>query len=531
MYKIGLISICIIILSFAGISSAQGLSQVSGALSITNLHISPSPLVPGENATISFNLYNSYSHSLYDINLQLLSQNPMLNFSPVYSNIIYNIGEGTDNDGVFYFTFKVPKNIPAGEYEIDAVATYRSKFAETPDFTTSEPGESEMPIYIYIYGKPTLSASIQQIEPIIPESYSNLKVDLTNLGNGVANNVTLILHNSTYMKFIGQNEFSVSELPNSQSVDLSAQAYVSRGITSGVQDINATLIYENMFGNQTVKNETIPINVLINNPDISISTGSSVPETLYPGGNQTITLVISNTGLGSAKNLTLSLLPNSNITYGSLSKFYIPALEPGSSDTESVYIKLGREFEGNSTYLPLSLTYSNSNMKNSTSRNLTLNISVQKSAIIDIRNLSDTLLPGGTDVPVTLRIKNTGNEEAQEMTLSFESVYPITPVDSNAYVNKLEPGQSVNVTFYVNVDSKANPGSYPITIYEEWLQPNGGPTQEFSGTNNYYVEVYSSSKKSSSNSFINYIYDLIIIIIVIYIIFRLSKRVNSKGKK
>ncbi|WP_198539383.1 COG1361 S-layer family protein [Candidatus Mancarchaeum acidiphilum] len=531
MYKISLISLCIIVLGLAGISSAQGLSQVSGALSITNLQISPSPLVAGENATISFNLYNSYSHSLYDINLQLLSQNPMLNFSPVYSNIIYNIGEGTDNDGVFYFTFRVPKNIPAGEYEIDAVATYRSKFAETPTFTTSEPGESEMPIYIYIYGKPVLSASIQQANPIVPESDANLEIDLTNLGNGVADNVTVILHNSTYLKFIGQSKFSISDLPNSQSTDLSAQAYVSRGITSGVQDINATLVYENMFGNKTVENETLPINVLINSPEISVSTSSSVPETLYSGGNQTITLLISNSGLGTAKNLTLSLLPNQNITYGSMDKFFIPTLEPGSSNTEPIYIKLGREFEGNSTKLPIELTYSNANLKNSTSRNFSINISVQKSAIINIENLSDTLLPGATDVPVTLQIKNTGNEEAQEMTLSFESVYPITPVDSNSYVNALQPGQSVNVTFYVNVDSKATAGSYPITIYEEWLQPNGGPTQEFSGTNNYYVEVYSSSKKSSADSFINYIYALIIIIVVIYIIFRILKRSSSKGKK
>ncbi|MDE1823195.1 MAG: hypothetical protein KGH50_02620, partial [Candidatus Micrarchaeota archaeon] len=53
-----------------GIALAQS-SSVSGALSVANLNVAPEPILPGQNVTIYFQLYNSYTSSLSNVNLWL----------------------------------------------------------------------------------------------------------------------------------------------------------------------------------------------------------------------------------------------------------------------------------------------------------------------------------------------------------------------------------------------------------------------------------------------------------------------------
>jgi LPXTG-motif cell wall-anchored protein len=120
------------------------------------------------------------------------------------------------------------------------------------------------------------------------------------------------------------------------------------------------------------------------------------------------------------------------------------------------------------------------------------------SAQFQITGVETQAYPGATNMPVTLTIKNIGNEVAKEIQVSFQSIYPITPINSNAYIEKLLPGEEVNVTFVINVDLNGYPGNYPITIFETWKQPNGSPNQLYAGSNNYYIPVY--NKPSSSNS-------------------------------
>jgi hypothetical protein len=140
--------------------------------------------------------------------------------------------------------------------------------------------------------------------------------------------------------------------------------------------------------------------------------------------------------------------------------------------------------------------------------------------------LHSSLVPGATNVPVTYTIKNTGDIAAEGISVSFQSIFPVTPVDGNAYVAQLLPGQEANVTFLVSIDSGAVPSNYPVTLFEQWKQPNGMPNQEYVGSENYYISIISGSQGSAAA----YV-DATVVIIVIILVVLLMRRKSKHGKK
>ena len=132
------------------------------------------------------------------------------------------------------------------------------------------------------------------------------------------------------------------------------------------------------------------------------------------------------------------------------------------------------------------------------------------------------LTPGATDLPVTFTIRNTGTVAAQEVQLNLQSTYPLTPISSTYYVSNLAPGATTNVTFLASVDSQGVPSTYPVTIYEQWKQPNGAVNQQFSGSNNYYIVVNQAGG--------GYVVAAIVVVVVAGVAYMVFRRMKAKGK-
>jgi hypothetical protein len=196
-----------------------------------------------------------------------------------------------------------------------------------------------------------------------------------------------------------------------------------------------------------------------------------------------------------------------------------------------VYISATRGAANMSTLsLPVSFRYYSSNYAQNISTLQEIRLNVQNSAVFNITSVSGGLAPGVAYEPVTFVIKNVGNEEADQISLSLQTTFPITPVNPNIYINSLAPGRSTNATFYVGVDPSGRAGSYPITVFEQWRQSNGAANQEFSGSVAYYATVGSSSDGISN-------YAIIVVVVVIIaiagvVVYRTRKRKKApKGKE
>ena len=518
----------------AGALSTSG-SSVDGALSVSNVAISPTPVVAGSNVTLSFSLFNSYSQELTNVNIGLESSSELINVSPSKSYLVDSIGTGIYGgigSNPFIYKLHIPKTLISGIYTIDVVANYETT---TSGSSVNLPGSSIIPITVYIYGKPDLNFNVQQQSNIIPGSTLDANLIATNTGTATARNITVTIKNTNDFSVIGQNEYTFGDTAPSATQQIPLDLLVNSNITSGTHNITLYVSYIGSVSNFT-GTVNVPVDVALGVPHIVTSIVNAQPEQIYSGGNQTLTINIQNTGSGIARDLIATFMSSNTISVsGSASTFYIGMLQPGSSVNENLYITANGNSSENSSFIPVEFNYTSANYANATSIKRNISINIAKSAVFQITNVTDNSYPGNAYGPIVLKIKNTGNEAATQISISLQSIYPLSPVAGNAYISQLNPGETTNVTFYISTDQNGNPGEYPITIYEQWKQNNGAPNQVFYGSNNYYATVFASAGQSSSTNNngggTNYIVYAIIIVIVVVFVYRYRGRIIKRQQK
>ena len=524
------ISYIIIAFALIAIASAQTAGVGIGALSISNLVITPNPVLAGSKVQISFQLYNSYQYSLQNVNLYLEGSYPLLNYSPQSIGQISSIGQGLYGGVGYYISdnITIPENVPSGVYTLELYATYQTtQMTNTGTVSYTQPvtAYSAIPIAIHVIGRPSIALGSSVSQAITPGEPFSLILSIMNNGYDVAKNITISILPTSEFKPSGTSNISIGALPAGSSVQVPVGIFASQGIENATYSIPVHLTYYSELGNKYSSNSSIYITPTIGSPNVTISLIGSIPPMLYSGYNQTLQFAVVNSGIGLARNITISFSPGENINLlGSIHKFYIAALPSGSSTNEAIYISSNFT---NSTYanILVNLTYSSPNYKNTYTKSYNESLYIEPSAQFQIIATKSDAYPGATDIPITYTIKNTGNEVAEQVQVSFQSIYPITPINSVAYLPKLLPGKEANVTFMINIDTSGVPGNYPITLFETWKQPNGTPNQLYSGSNNYYAEVL----EGTSNNVV--VWEIVIIVVVVAIAAIFAGRRSKKKQK
>lgn len=271
-----------------------------------------------------------------------------------------------------------------------------------------------------------------------------------------------------------------------------------------------------------IATSSMPVTFFVQNrPSIKLLPSNPQPASLYLGQNQSITLLINNTGYGTARNVSVDVAAGPGLSIlSSVTSFFVSNLTRGSEYGEKLLV--GAQNLSN-TYLLANVTYYSSTFQRRFSSTQRINLSAVPSAQFSVSPLGSGAAVGATDVPIGFRITNTGTSSASELQLTLETIYPVTPVASTAYVNNLQPGASANLTFLVNVDTAGVPGKYPVVLYEQWKQPNGAQNQQFTGHNNYFVSVTSPGLGTSGLSI-----DVVVAIAIIAVLAVLYRRDSAR---
>lgn len=504
-----------IVIQLTGTAFAQ-----SDAISIANLAVYPQPVIAGQNVTIQFQLYNSYQTQLTQVNLGLYGSYPLLNQSPVDTQLLSNMPTGIYG-GVtyFFYTLHIPKNVKSGTYTLNAIAKY-----QTTSQSSSVTGTSTMPISFYIQGVPNIQLTANPASAVIPGAQFTVNINALNIGTDNATAVTMAVLNSQNFSVIGASNFALGTIQPQKSSIASAILQPNSTLIQGNATILVLLSYSTQYGQPITQRVNVPVAIYVSNPNIAVSVQSTAPASLYPGSNQTIVLNVQNTGTGTAKNITISALSTRNITVGnSASNLFIASLAAGASTTVTALITANKNANLGQYSLPVQIGYQTANYRQTTNKTTYITIKLQPSAIYNITGITSSLSSSATYAPITLHITNTGNQVAQHITFSLQTIYPIAQVNPNAYINQLAAGQSANITFYVNVDSQANLGQYPITIYEQWNQPNAAQ-QIYTSSQTYYVSVVHSSALGPFEY-------ILIIVLIIAAVTLYKRRMDAQHKK
>ena len=498
----------------------------TNALSIANLDVTPQPVSAGSNITISWQLYNSYTSELTNVNLELEGTYPLLNYSPAWTQLLTTVSTGIyGGTSLFTYQLRVPKDVKSGTYSLTLYATYQTTTSSGAQTTSS----STMPISFYIRGSPDLRLTANPSTGIFPGAESTVALDVLNVGTDNATNVSITVLNSKNFSVLGGESFNLGTVAPQTTATASAILLANSTLPAGTPTLPVVVRYNTPYGtNSYYEEEMVPVSESLGSPQIGVGIESAVPESLYPGTNQTLTLSLQNIGSGTAKNVTLSVIGNSNMTAGnSASSVFVGTISAGATAVASLFITANKNDNRSKYNLPVRISYQNANYNATFNKNVLLPISLQPIAQFNVTGSSSNLAPGATYIPVTLKVKNTGNEVAQSVTFSLQTIYPVSQVNPNAYINALQPGQSANVTFYVNVDSSANAGQYPVTLYEQWSEPTGGNNEQYSSSQTYYVNVGSGAGLGIDA----YLIGAIVVVVVVVVALKKLKKPQAAAKK
>ena len=318
-------------LAIMAVMSGVASAQYANSVSLTNVSVSPNPVVAGGNATIRFQLYNTYNYWLYGTTLQPTGSYPLLNVSPLNSHPIGQLDPGL-NAKYYNYTIEIPNTTPSGTYTLTFTATYMLYSTQATEIASSS-----MPVSFYVQGKPaiTVQATNPQPSTLYTGYNQTLSLSIQNTGYGTARNVSVTLSGSRGLNILSSvKSFFISNLTRgSEQVE---PILISANGTDNPYLIVNTTYYSARLNKRFTSTQRINVSVAPSAQFAIISEGQS------PGIGATdvpVNFRITNTGTSPADQVQLNLETPYPIT-PIASSAYVNELQPGASTNVTFLVSI-----------------------------------------------------------------------------------------------------------------------------------------------------------------------------------------------
>ncbi|MDG6904347.1 MAG: hypothetical protein JRN20_01020 [Nitrososphaerota archaeon] len=331
----------------------------------------------------------------------------------------------------------------------------------------------------------------------------------------------------------------VPEVTVGQSIILIGYYNISPSASPGVYNQTLNVSYTN---GTYVFNQVVSFNVpILGSSSIVVSGYTYNPTFVYPGTSlASLQVYVQNTGSSVASNVSARLLTS----------YPVSAAYNGSTSAIIGYLPVG-------SAVPLTFVLSIANTSTPVNASLTLVVNYnrglsqrfaipfmeQPKAILQLQSVFTPKINigDGSDY-VTLAIKNIGTVSAQYaiVTMLPSNVFsPSIPSSespllaltaSNQSVGTIPPGQTVNVTYIIQVSSSIPQGQYSLGFLVSWRQSTA--TTPFVQELTTSVLVQRTLMQSISSNFANPLVDIslfaTIILVIVAVVFALRSRRRNK---
>ena len=181
---------------------------------------------------------------------------------------------------------------------------------------------------------------------------------------------------------------------------------------------------------------------------------------------------IDNLGKGNAENVKVRLVLPSGFkpTYSYSDEVSLGIIEKGSTKTANFFVDIEENVKEGEHNARLELTYKDENDENNTYRTKTLDLTIPVKPslylIIDSVTTAPEKLVPGTKADVRIKVRNTGNEKAQSVSLRVfkDASQPFDFTEKSDFIGKLERNESGDAVLKVAVDSKASAKKYLLDV-------------------------------------------------------------------
>lgn len=202
---------------------------------------------------------------------------------------------------------------------------------------------------------------------------------------------------------------------------------------------------------------------------VNVNVMSQNPCPARPGEVVELILSVQNLGYDDISNMEIRVDPEypfSQVTGESLTKS-VTNLKARQDDNELSNVKFKLKVNADAPKKVYELSVYAKDTKSEASVKHVVSVDIQGKEYAQIVTISKSCIDIATVEPLDFIITNTGTSPLKNMAVSWEDASgTILPVysDNTKYINYLDAGESVNISYAVMADVNARPGLYPIDI-------------------------------------------------------------------
>ena len=277
--------------------------------------------------------------------------------------------------------------------------------------------------------------------------------------------------------------------------------------------------------------ETFKVSVL-GTPQLTLVNYYTDPPVIYQDQKYVqLTAVVSNTGLGPAKNLQVYA---SSSSFSVLTSDYSIAYLPSGSLYNFTFLLNARDVSGQA---PVTLHLGNTSYL--------IPLYLHNYGSLKITSSLPTMPIGSSSLLELFNITNMGNKtmyglsvyllSPSVISIHIPSSNPLAALTADNYtISELQPGQTATVTYIVDVSSSAKAQSYTAQIFTSWHLNN--TAQEFTQTYNFNETVSPTAIQQFTSSLtftplnIGVLGFIIVLIIALVAVSARSRRLRKKLK-
>ena len=508
----------LLLLTLAVTSVAFGAS-----LRLDSMTTTPSVIKPGDEVDVILriqNIVNSDEDLKYSYKLELEPSTSISENNILILDSIADIGRlGKNEYWNAKFKIKIIEGAPSSDYELNVKM---KKYLESSLISTTDAS-----IIIPVIGETFFI--LDSSDKTIGQGETKIfNASITNVGGASAGNVKLTLGNTEQIQILGTNTFYFNSINYDEFKNFKVTMHALDGLPSGTYNFPVTIQYND--GTQTTT-QNFEAGILVGGiVDLKVASIETSPKEVRPGDNYVlITLNLQNAGEDAAKSVSAKLSSDLfDSSYSDNNLVYAGRIESSSSSQLKFYVNIPKTTSSGVYNLDLNLDYKNLLGENF-NKSLSVPLYVKEKPILEIiETQSDG--KAGSDIEVKVTLKNTGEENAEEVDIRLisDSSLPFSIEERSVYIGSIKPNETKTAIFNIKASSEANINTYNIRAF---IRARGDSEI---GDNNIYtynkdVNINITGKAINKLALFG---SIIAIAVIFAIIFRKKiKRISKKSKK
>jgi len=415
----------------------------------------------GERGTISGTVENTGDRRVRAAVLLLESTPPSV--TPVEPQ--YSIGTLAPGERVeFDLDATISPTTDAGPRRVTFRVQYRSPKGET---RASDPLDAEVRV------EPEQTFAVEEVTADLQVgNQGTINGTVVNTGTRTIEDAVVLLQKPSPMMTPVEPEYAVGNLEPGERASFQLEALVGAEASAGPRQVTVQVRYSSDDGTTRTSDPT-DLRVGVDGEQ-SFDLGD-VESTLRVGEKGTIRGIVVNAGSTPVEDAV--------VTFGSLPptltpvepEYAVGTLGPGESATFALEASASPGGSSGPRQVNLRVQYRTDDGTRKASDALSARVRVGAEQSFAVENVDSTLRIG-SDGQVTGSLVNTGNRAVENVAVVIETTSPsLDPVEPEYAVGTLEPGQSVEFEFDVDVTESAEAGPRQLTFRAQYRSDEGEP--------------------------------------------------------